>query len=64
MFNEVTHQPHTAHTTELVPLIYYGKQNIQFTADVGALADIAPTLLSLIQQPIPEEMTGKILYTT
>ena len=52
-------QPHTAHTCEQVPLIYSGPKNI--TLHSGVLSDIAPTLLSLMDLPQPEEMTGQNL---
>lgn len=60
MFDHSTHQPHTAHTTLPVPLIYVGRP-AKFIVDDGKLADIAPTLLYLMGLPIPEEMTGKPL---
>lgn len=60
MFNPETGQPHTAHTTELVPLIYVGPK-AHFTQKQGILSDIAPTLLYLLDLPIPSEMTGKTL---
>ncbi|MEC7119546.1 MAG: 2,3-bisphosphoglycerate-independent phosphoglycerate mutase [Pseudomonadota bacterium] len=53
-------QVHTQHTTEFVPLIYVGQRTAQIVAG-GILADIAPTLLSLMQLPIPAEMTGRCL---
>jgi len=60
MFNEKTQQPHTAHTHELVPLIYVGrKANIIKTN--ATLSDIAPTLLYLMDLPKPSEMTGQAL---
>ena len=52
-------QSHTAHTTNPVPLVYYGRK-----ADVlagGALRDIAPTMLYLLGLPQPPEMTGRSL---
>lgn len=60
MVDESTHQPHTAHTTSLVPLVYYGKQAINLLAD-GKLSDVAPTLLHLMALPKPTEMTGHSL---
>lgn len=58
MYNGQTEQPHTAHTTNLVPLVYWGPDNVQLREQPGTLADIAPTLLSLMGQPIPDSMTG------
>lgn len=61
MFDKKTGQPHTAHTHELVPLVYVGRK-----ADVvktnGILADIAPTLLYLLDIPKPQEMTGQSIF--
>ena len=52
-------QAHTAHTCEPVPLIYVGRDAEMKTT--GALSDIAPTLLALMDLPQPEEMTGSSL---
>jgi 2,3-bisphosphoglycerate-independent phosphoglycerate mutase len=54
-------QLHTQHTTELVPLVYIGPRDMQLSAEGGKLADIAPTLLDLMDQPQPAEMTGHSL---
>lgn len=51
--------PNTAHTTEKVPVIVT-KENIELRTD-GALCDIAPTLLDLLNVEKPKEMTGKSL---
>ena len=51
-------QHHTQHTTELVPLVYLGSPALQLNPQVGKLADIAPTLLALMELPQPGEMTG------
>lgn len=56
MFDEKTGQTHTAHTTDPVPFIYVGRA--AKVAQNAALCDIAPTILSLIDLPIPAEMTG------
>lgn len=54
-------QPHTAHTTNLVPLVYVcGDQQL---ADGGNLADLAPTMLAILGVPQPVEMTGRSLLT-
>lgn len=60
MYDAATQQAHTAHTNFVVPLLYVGTQG-KFTAQVGTLVDIAPTVLSLLNLPVPAEMTGKIL---
>ncbi len=49
----------TAHSLNPVPCIYVG--NDYKSVDNGILADIAPTLLSILGLNIPEEMTGKVL---
>lgn len=60
MFDETTHQAHTAHTNQPVPLLYVG-QGWHFNTDIGNLIDIAPTLLKLLGITPPSEMTGKPL---
>jgi 2,3-bisphosphoglycerate-independent phosphoglycerate mutase len=49
--------PHTAHTLNPVPLVLLGAGNRSLLAE-GRLADIAPTLLELMDLPKPKEMTG------
>jgi 2,3-bisphosphoglycerate-independent phosphoglycerate mutase len=51
----------TSHTTLPVPLVYVSNDNVNATLESGALADIAPTLLSILKIDIPAEMTGKSL---
>lgn len=60
MYDAQTKQPHTAHTSELVPFIYIGR-NAEFTQKTGVLADIAPTMLYLLGLDAPSDMTGKVL---
>ncbi|MGE4532401.1 2,3-bisphosphoglycerate-independent phosphoglycerate mutase [Halomonas sp.] len=60
MVNPETGAPQTAHTTFEVPLIYVGERPARLVDD-GSLCDIAPTLLSMMDQPIPEEMSGRAL---
>jgi 2,3-bisphosphoglycerate-independent phosphoglycerate mutase len=52
--------PNTAHTLNLVPLFII---NNTFTGEVknGKLGDVAPTILTFMDLPIPAEMTGHIL---
>jgi 2,3-bisphosphoglycerate-independent phosphoglycerate mutase len=50
--------PNTAHTTNLVHFIYVAKDAAKFRCKDGILADVAPTLLSLLDLPQPKEMTG------
>ena len=52
------HNPVTSHTTNPVPCIIT-KEGIKLKD--GKLADIAPTMIELLNLPIPEEMTGKSL---
>ena len=54
--------PFTAHTTNEVPLIVVGEafKKVKL-ADDGKLCDIAPTLLDMMGEEIPTEMTGKSL---
>jgi 2,3-bisphosphoglycerate-independent phosphoglycerate mutase len=52
--------PHTAHTTNPVPVMLVGARNRALNAE-GRLADIAPTLLELMELPKPKEMTGASL---
>jgi len=60
MQNNETGQAHTSHTTLPVPLVYIGDTQLSLKDD-GKLSDIAPSLLDLMELPIPEEMTGSSL---
>ncbi len=55
--------PHTAHTTNPVPVVLTGAGNRLLVAQ-GRLADIAPTLLELMGLPKPPEMTGSSLLAS
>ena len=59
MVDPDTKAPHTAHTSNPVPLVYIGPQGRGLQP--GILADLAPTLLTLMGLPIPKEMTGRPL---
>ena len=59
MHDPATHQPHTAHTLNVVPLLYVGRK--AKAAAGGALKDVAPTLLKMMGLPQPPEMTGEPL---
>ncbi len=61
MEDHIHQQPHTQHTTNLVPFIYVGRP--AQVSDSGALRDIAPTLLSMMGIPQPAEMTGTPLVS-
>ena len=59
MLDARTGQAHTAHTLNLVPLLYVGrKAQIERR---GALQDVAPTLLAMMGLPQPTDMTGHSL---
>jgi 2,3-bisphosphoglycerate-independent phosphoglycerate mutase len=59
-----TGQPHTAHTCNLVPfLVINGDAHLKLR-DTGTLADIAPTLLTWLDLPVPSVMSGRALPTT
>ena len=61
MVDQKTGLPYTAHTTNLVPVaLINGPAGIGLR-DGGRLADVAPTLLALMNLPIPPEMTGRSL---
>lgn len=52
--------PNTAHTLNLVPL-FLVDNDLKVNLTAGKLGDIAPTILQLMELPIPAEMTGNIL---
>ena len=52
--------PNTAHTMNPVPFFIID-QNWKGKLKPGKLADIAPTILTMMNLPVPEEMTGEIL---
>ncbi len=52
--------PHTAHTTALVPHLII-KDGFDGPIKDGELGDIAPTILALLDEEIPETMTGAVL---
>ncbi|HEV2160653.1 MAG TPA: 2,3-bisphosphoglycerate-independent phosphoglycerate mutase [Stellaceae bacterium] len=57
-------QPHTAHTTNPVPLLLVNPPSGTTALRDGKLADIAPTILSLLHLPQPQAMTGQNLART
>ena len=59
MVDNASGQAHTAHTTNLVPLVHVGGS--QPLLDGGNLADLAPTMLKILNIPQPVEMTGRSL---
>ncbi|MDC0127161.1 2,3-bisphosphoglycerate-independent phosphoglycerate mutase [Methylophilaceae bacterium] len=59
MMDKKNNQLHTQHTTNLVPFLYIGKEcSINKT---GSLSDIAPTILYIMGEKPPQEMTGSTL---
>lgn len=60
MFDETSGQAYTQHTTLPVPLVYTGPRTVSLR-DNGSLADIAPTMLALLNIPQPPDMTGQSL---
>ena len=59
MIDYTTGEPHTAHTINPVPLAIVGLRNKKLKE--GRLADIAPTILDILNLEKPEEMTGESL---
>lgn len=61
MIDPKTGGPHTYHTTNPVPFICVTEDDGLRLAPGGALRDIAPTMLGILGQPVPTDMTGKDL---
>ena len=59
MIDYKTGEPHTAHTTNPVPLVLIGLEGVKLKE--GKLADLSPTMLELLELPKPKEMTGESL---
>ena len=62
MIDYDTGGPHTAHTMHPVPILLVGPGGYSLRS--GILADVAPSLLSLMGIPAPGEMTGKSLLVS
>ena len=62
MIDPETGKPHTAHTLNPVPVILLGGP-ADARLKTGRLADLAPTLLDLMNLPTPPEMTGRSLIS-
>mgnify|MGYP001187839319 CR=1 FL=1 len=56
MMDKKNNQLHTQHTTNLVPFLYMGRKSS--IKKNGSLSDIAPTILHIMNESPPEEMTG------
>jgi len=64
MFDEKTGQPHTAHTTNPVPLILFDAQKrFDGLRDGGVLSNVAPTILTILGIEKPVEMTADSLLS-
>lgn len=61
MADASTGQAHTAHTNGPVPLLYVGRSS-EVVVNNGVLSDLAPTMLHLLDLPIPTEMTGRPIF--
>ena len=61
MIDPVTGGPHTYHTTNPVPFVLVTENDRLRLKPGGSLRDIAPTMLSVLGQPQPDDMTGKDL---
>ena len=61
MIDYKTGEPHTAHTTNPVPIILVTTNKEYKLKEKGKLADLAPTMLDLMGIKQPEEMTGESL---
>jgi 2,3-bisphosphoglycerate-independent phosphoglycerate mutase len=64
MVDPVTGEPHTAHTTNLVPLLVLTADWRGALREGGSLEDIAPTVLGLLGLPPSKQMTGRDLRET
>ena len=53
--------PNTAHTTNLVEILYVADDAAEFSVRDGILADVAPTLINMLGLLKPEQMTGSSL---
>jgi 2,3-bisphosphoglycerate-independent phosphoglycerate mutase len=58
MIDPLTGGPHTYHTTNPVPFILVTDDDKLRLKPGGSLRDIAPTMLSILEQPRPADMTG------
>ena len=64
MIDPGTGGPHTAHTTNPVPLLIAGHDGLRTLRPGGSLRDVGPTILRLLGIDPPDEMTGKDLRIT
>jgi 2,3-bisphosphoglycerate-independent phosphoglycerate mutase len=64
MVDPVTGGPHTYHTTNPVPFLCVSEDDQLRLAPGGALRDIAPTMLGILGELAPSDMTGRDLRVT
>lgn len=63
LLSQTTKDMDTEHSLFPVPFIIYSKEPLSGKLENGVLADVAPTILNLLDLPKPPEMTGKNLYS-
>lgn len=61
MVDPITGEPHTAHTTNPVPLVIVGAEAGTTLRSGGALCDVGPTALAMLGLTLPPEMSGRDL---
>jgi 2,3-bisphosphoglycerate-independent phosphoglycerate mutase len=61
MIDPATGGPHTAHTTNPVPIVLVAEDDQHPLRGGGALCDVGPTILQLLGVPVPPAMTGQDL---
>lgn len=61
LLDQKTNSVNTQHSTNPVPIVIYHPTDTDFQVQPGKLADVAPTILHLLNLPIPPEMNGKDL---
>jgi len=62
MVDPITGEPHTAHTTNPVPLLYISEEANKYRLRPdGALCDVSPTILNILGVELPKEMSGRDL---
>ena len=65
MWDAERNGPHTAHTSNPVPVLLIDKalSRTRHVLRNGSLRDVAPTLLNIAGVDVPREMTGRDLRT-
>lgn len=62
MYDFASNQIHTAHTSSVVPFLYFGASDTTLLSNNKCLSDVAPTILSLMHIKQPSEMTGSSIF--